>query len=153
VPAADLHVTLHYLGDYETETVAPVLERVEGGAFDLRLRGPGHFALKGRRKILWIGVETNTPLMALHAQVAAALAPLGYEPERRPYRPHVTLARLAPEAPRRLVERFERGIMPGASSVFECGRFALYQGRPTEGTRYTELRSYALAASAGNDGR
>ena len=42
--------------------------------------------------MLFVGVDPTPPLRSLHAAVAAALAPLGVEPEARPFVPHVTLA-------------------------------------------------------------
>jgi 2'-5' RNA ligase len=145
VPLPDLHITLHFLGAVEAAPAQQALARVGGPIFEIRLGRLGHFRLGGDRRILWAGVKSSESLSALHARVATALAPTGFTPERRAYRPHVTLARVARPASRAVIEAFERGRVPAAASAFRCERFALYLSRTdSTGARYTELQSYPL---------
>lgn len=149
----DLHVTLHFLGACAAEPVQRALEAVTGRAFDLELGRLGHFSLPGGRRILFAGVAISEPLSALHADIAAVLAPVGFTPERRAYVPHVTLARLARPAPRSLVDTFEQAGVPPAAARFGCQRFALYASRAeASGARYAELCSYALGAPGRDPG-
>lgn len=99
-PAANLHLTLAFLGQVETAQQA-CLEQGAAGlhlpAFSFRLDRLGYWR---KPRILWIGCSA-TPA-ALH-QLAAALAEVmrscGLQPEARPYRPHVTLARKQKQGP------------------------------------------------------
>jgi 2'-5' RNA ligase len=59
-----------------------------------RLAGVGSFGTRGRADTLWAGVAPAAPLAALHGKVEQACVRAGLPPERRAYRPHVTLARL-----------------------------------------------------------
>jgi 2'-5' RNA ligase len=44
---------------------------------------------------LWLGAETGRESVTqLHAELATRLGPIGFEPERRPVSPHMTLARV-----------------------------------------------------------
>jgi 2'-5' RNA ligase len=47
-----------------------------------------------RPRVLWIGVHEETGALAtLQRDIEKSLAPLGFEPERRAYHPHLTLGR------------------------------------------------------------
>lgn len=93
-----LHLTLAFLGEVPAEAV-PTIEGVamaaasRHGPLDLSLDRTGVFANAG---VLWLGGAGDRPLLALHEDLAAALAEAGHPLERRPFRPHVTLSRRVP---------------------------------------------------------
>lgn len=148
VNETDLHITLHILGSSEIDSASEALRNVSAAPFSIAFKRPGHFSLRGRRTILWVGVEPVDELIALHAKTADALRGVGFEPETRPYLPHVTLARLAANAPRSLVESFEQASLPDGKIEIECSQFALYASETApEGARYRVLDSYPLAAA------
>lgn len=148
ISAADMHLTLHFLGRAETDVVRDALRPVAAAEFDVCLGRPGHFSMNGRKKVLWVGVEPTQPLLALHAMLGEALGSAGFEPETRPYVPHITIARLGPKAPRRLVRGFEQQAKPAESVTFKATRFALFASETAaEGARYRVLESFSLEAS------
>src|SRR5947208_297483 len=58
-------------------------------------------------RVAWIGMEAPADLEALQADAtAAAVAAIGFAPEKRPFHPHVTLARCEPFWPRDAAEKF-----------------------------------------------
>jgi len=141
----DLHVTLHFLGNGQVEPVRRVLESVHAEAFAVTLSDLGTFALRGGRRILWVGVEPSTPLSELKRLVGVALERLGFEPEQRPYVPHITLARLAPAAESDIRIEFLSQSLPAAAGNFDCEEFALYASESTPaGPRYRIIESYEL---------
>ncbi len=96
-PAKKLHLTLRFLGEVDgglRSDLDEALRTVKADAFDLTLRGSGHFPPRGEPRSLWIGVEPNPALLALHGAVETALRGLGLSPDARNFAPHVTLARL-----------------------------------------------------------
>jgi len=109
VDRANLHVTLQFLGDVEDEKLAEVctaVERVAGQTtpFEFDVRGLLCIPPGGRARMIWGGVQDPVCGVAeLYDQLSAALEPLGFTPEDRSFRPHVTVARIkyAPD-PRRL---------------------------------------------------
>jgi 2'-5' RNA ligase len=95
-PVADarLHLTLHFIGDVPATRVPGLRAalRVAASPFDLVLD----------RAEVWAGglvvlrpAAVPPPLAELQARLAAALQAAALPVERRPFRPHVTLARRA----------------------------------------------------------
>ncbi len=94
-PPERWHVTLAFLGEVPEQRVA-TLHAALGEALGpctpvaLALRGGGSFG----RGILWVGVEGDLPVLERAARAAARAARAARVPvERRPFRPHLTLAR------------------------------------------------------------
>jgi 2'-5' RNA ligase len=94
--ADDLHITLFFLGEVEADTRAcaeAVAGRIMGRPFDLVLDQVGYWP---RPRILWCGSsQVPGPLADLVGDLGEGLRGCGFRPERRPYFPHVTLARRA----------------------------------------------------------
>jgi 2'-5' RNA ligase len=111
VPPTNLHLTLSFLGDVEAGRVPALSEALTrvGTAHAplvLTIEGGGGFGSPGHPRVLWAGVGGDTKALgALQADVAEALKPLGFEPERREYTAHLTLARAkVPRGDRELAE-------------------------------------------------
>jgi 2'-5' RNA ligase len=117
VKAEGVHLTLVFLGDVEEARLPSLREALEPvgprhAPFVLSVGGGGSFGSPSRPRVLWADVRGETEaLKALHADTAAALQPLGFEPERREYTAHLTLARAkdprGDPALRRCVEALE----------------------------------------------
>lgn len=124
----DLHMTLHFLGQVpvaRVEALCEVGSQLELPSFELRLEQLGYWS---RPAILWAGPGgTPQPLADFHAALERALESLGFAPERRPYRPHVTLARKVRKAPR------QEPFSPISWAVRE---WALLESRPGERPLY-----------------
>ncbi|MFN2251039.1 MAG: RNA 2',3'-cyclic phosphodiesterase [Anaerolineae bacterium] len=102
VPPANWHFTLRFLGDVapaEYEALRASLARLRlGDAFDLAMSGLGAFPRPDRARVLWIGTSTGArELSELARLVESAVVELGFEQDRRPFRPHLTLSRLRPD--------------------------------------------------------
>ena len=133
---AQLHLTLHFLGDVEDDSRLDLQERLAGlrqAAFMITIRGTGVFPPRGRPSVLWAGVVESQPLVELHAAVASALESCGLDVEHRPYVPHVTLARLSPAVPRAWTDRFLVDTAGVAMADIPVGRFQLYESRKLDG--------------------
>lgn len=99
-----MHVTLCFLGDTrgdQVETLRGVLGSLahDRAAFRLALRDTLEiFGSPRRARALVAGVAgpDALDLAELQRDLAARLAAHGFEPEKRPYNPHVTLARVKP---------------------------------------------------------
>jgi 2'-5' RNA ligase len=95
----NLHVTLRFLGDIPDDDV-PRMMAAFGDGVDERqgvvaLEGLGTFPPKGRPRILHTPVAGGVPLLrGVRDRADALLAPIcTWEPETRPFSPHLTLAR------------------------------------------------------------
>jgi 2'-5' RNA ligase len=99
VPAANLHLTLRFVGSIGEELVegiAGACRRVAArhAPMEARAVGLGAFPTLDRPSVLWVGVSAPPSLVALQADLEAAMVELGCEPETRAYHPHVTAGRV-----------------------------------------------------------
>jgi RNA 2',3'-cyclic 3'-phosphodiesterase len=129
---SDFHLTLAFLGPLAPDVLGcaeRAADRIRAHGFDLELDRVGRFA---RARVLWCApASTPEPLAVLVSDLQAALH-LRSRRRSRPYRPHITLARVRAAAgvrvvdadpvvgPRARVGRRIRGsgaALSGASSV------------------------------------
>jgi RNA 2',3'-cyclic 3'-phosphodiesterase len=99
VEPANLHVTICFLGDvpdWHVKTLAPALEvPLAVPVFTLRVAGAGVFPESRSPRAVWLGLPSGRDgLLAVHDRVSRRLISLGFEPEKRPYSPHLTIARV-----------------------------------------------------------
>jgi RNA 2',3'-cyclic 3'-phosphodiesterase len=150
----NLHITLAFLGYLPEKAIGSVAEVVHGvGAAAPRIElAPEPVGKpKGRPRI--IALEARSPAtVALQAQLQDELAARRlYEPEKRPFWPHITVARVRPEKRgAKRPARIERppGRLPEAlCEAFRGVRITLYRSilRP-QGAEYAPLAQLELPA-------
>ena len=148
VRPVQLHLTLHFLGDVADDACMPLhnaLALIRCEPFRLSIRGAGVFPPRGRPSVLWAGVDESEPLVALHAAISAAVVSCGLEIERRPYVPHITLARFTPAVPRAWTARFLNGTSGLAIDDISVERFHLYRSSKLDGaTEHSIEATYPL---------
>lgn len=102
-----MHLTLVFLGEVEAERSAAIVAALRQASQQdtaaaramLRLGTAGAFPNARRPQTLWVGVAGDTPRLARVQQaVAQAMEPLGFVPEERPFRAHLTLGRVRRDA-------------------------------------------------------
>jgi RNA 2',3'-cyclic 3'-phosphodiesterase len=103
VPSGNWHLTLRFLGATEPtqgESLVAALRAAElGERFAVTFGGAGAFPSARRAAVFWIGVEEGEDgLRRLAAAAEAAARAAGFPAEERPYRPHLTVARIRPPA-------------------------------------------------------
>jgi 2'-5' RNA ligase len=95
-----LHLTLAFIGrvpDEQLEAVIAATREAAAGheAFAATLATAGRFPLTGRPHVVWLGLTDGaTESATLAAVVRAALTRHGIPFDAKPFRPHVTLARV-----------------------------------------------------------
>lgn len=99
VRAEGVHLTLKFLGDIDPAQVAPVSASIEQAVKDMRhftvkISGAGVFPNLKYPRVLWVGiVQGGSELSAIYQNLEGLLKELGFEPESRPFQPHLTLGR------------------------------------------------------------
>jgi 2'-5' RNA ligase len=94
-----MHLTLKFLGDIAADQVPGVVDALQaaaGGhpAFCLTAAGIGVFPGLRRPRVIWAGFSEGTgPLAGLQLSVEERLAAMGFPPEDRPFRAHLTIGR------------------------------------------------------------
>ena len=100
VEPENLHLTLVFLGDVDILELPKVCDLVAAAVsdfspIDIRVRGAGAFPDRHRPRTLWLGVDEGAePLILLHRSLEQQLKAIGYRPEQRRFRPHLTLGRV-----------------------------------------------------------
>ncbi|MGD8912046.1 MAG: RNA 2',3'-cyclic phosphodiesterase [Candidatus Thiodiazotropha sp.] len=136
--AEDLHITLVFLGQIapsQKRCVEDVADAVRGTSFELSIDHTGYWP---RPRIFWASPgETPQALSQLVADLNNGLMGCGHEPERRSYKPHVTLYRKARRvAPAHLADPI----------LWRVNEFVLASSANpgSSGTRYQVLRRWGL---------
>lgn len=148
---ANLHLTLFFLGTITRSRLERVCAMAdaclaEHPSFALHLVGLGAFGSSRMPRVLWAGVDSPPPaLFALHAALEKGLDTLGFEPEKRPWSPHVTLGRV--RAPQQVAELTSH-LHKATTSEFGCvpvGRVAVMQSHlRSQGPQYEFLHAVPL---------
>jgi RNA 2',3'-cyclic 3'-phosphodiesterase len=105
VDEENLHLTLRFVGEVErpvANDLAAALGQISAGPFALTVDGVGHFDKRNRYgsrpRALWARVPRYGALYELRAKVELACQAAGLGLETRRFTPHITLARLGPDA-------------------------------------------------------
>jgi 2'-5' RNA ligase len=95
-----IHLTLKFFGTIAESDVANISRVVEDttstiAPFTLGIKRVGAFPDVKRPRVLWLGMDGDVDiLIRLQKEVDAELHKYGFEKEDRPFRPHLTLARI-----------------------------------------------------------
>jgi RNA 2',3'-cyclic 3'-phosphodiesterase len=149
---AQLHLTLKFLGAVPDDRVPEVSTRLATVAaaaapIELAAGGVGGFPTLKRPRVLWVGVTAGASALAeLAHAVDRAMTGLGFAPEERPFRGHLTIGRVrSPRGGAALAKALEAAGAPlfGSWTVSEV---VLYESRlrPT-GAVYVPISRHALA--------
>ncbi|CAN5810110.1 hypothetical protein BH23CHL2_BH23CHL2_04900 [soil metagenome] len=94
------HITLKFLGDTNPRQLRDIAGRLEWAAqrsepMQLTTDSVGAFPSSRRPRVVWLGLDGDTlQLERLAEDVDEVAVELGYERERRRFRPHITMGRL-----------------------------------------------------------
>ncbi|HEY0780788.1 MAG TPA: RNA 2',3'-cyclic phosphodiesterase [Gemmatirosa sp.] len=99
VAAGAVHLTLRFLGDTPPARVPTLRDGLAaaaaaGAPLTLAVAGAGAFPTLARAQVLWLGLAPDAALDALAHRVDDACAAAGAGREARPFRAHLTVARL-----------------------------------------------------------
>lgn len=144
------HVTLKFLGATPPDLLEPVTAACLTAASrhrpaPLRLGEAGVFPNKRRARVLWVGLDDPSRLLAaLAGDLDAVLEPLGFRSEARPYTAHLTLARFKTPVP---IEELPR--LPEAPPAFTPASIDLWRSRLSpRGANYERLAELPLGHAA-----
>ena len=154
-----VHVTLKFLGEVAVKQLPSIKLAVQEAVvghqpFELELSNIGTFGGREGLRIMWVGVAGDVlRLEALVRAVNAALAVVGFEPERRPFRPHLTLGRVRDEVSTRQRAEIEVAVgkMDVPSSSWRTTQVSLMRSKlQPGGANYEVLATFPLRLSPSN---
>ena len=142
------HATLAFLGDTLPERVPALSEALRefaGGRepFGTGLRGVGAFPTVVEPKLIFAGVEdADGSWSSLAGSLRLLLAQDGFPTEDRPYRPHLTLARVKDAwAGKSALARLDQGV-GSFRADWTAGSFRLVRSRTGNDPRYETLEEF-----------
>jgi 2'-5' RNA ligase len=149
-----MHITLKFIGEIEVSRVE-VLSRAARCAastvepFELTIAKPGAFPPQGSPRVLWLGVEDKSGQFSkLQRSLEDEAAQAGFARESRPFKPHITVARIrSPNGARSLAAaHLEALFEPQAFNVSELVMMRSELGRG--GSRYEVVSCRPLSGGA-----
>jgi 2'-5' RNA ligase len=130
-----LHLTLKFFGEVTSDRVDPIEEMVQFATKGLRpmpmtLLGGGGFPSRQHPRVLRLEVDAGPDLELLQDRIERGGEEIGFPPEGRPFRPHLTLGRV------REGHRLPPGAMDQLESLphgapFFADRIVLFESRLT----------------------
>ena len=91
----NLHLTLVFLGECSTKqamAAKAAMDSISIDPFDIQVERVGRFK-RYDGDIWWAAVSRSKPLLDLHSELTGNLSAAGFNPEKREYKPHITLGR------------------------------------------------------------
>jgi RNA 2',3'-cyclic 3'-phosphodiesterase len=162
VAPESLHVTLKFIGerpDGMVQSIEESLRKISSPAIQISFRGCGFFPTEKAARVFWIGIEAGSALNQLATRIEGELQPLGIEAERRPFGPHLTLARAgnvsgtpgrqpSDKANRRfsLLQAKLQAMSPLDFGRMNATEFFLYRSQlSSRGAQYSKVARFALS--------
>lgn len=147
----NLHLTLKFLGQVEKDRLGAIGKAVAAvatgfGPVRLVFEGLGAFPRPRATRVVWIGLSHGAEaLTELQTKVEAALDPLGFPLEARPFTAHLTLGRVRSPAHREQLARALTGAPAEVLGEMVLDRIELMKSDlSVGGARYSILQSFPL---------
>jgi 2'-5' RNA ligase len=150
VGQADLHLTLCFLGAVDDRAIPALLlcaRQLDVAGFSMQLDRIEYW--RGPRALVAVASQAPPQARRLVHALEGAVAELGFTPDLKPWRPHVTLARNV--SPQRALSGRQSGFQMAAKLQWSVSSFHLAESRSVrnadaggEQARYALLGSWPL---------
>ncbi len=146
-PEANLHITTKFIGEWPedkleqlTGALAPLGAREP---FPLEVRGLGFFPNPHSPRVFFAAVHAPQTLVELAHETDAVLANIGVAAEKKPFSPHLTLARIKEPVPMQALRQAIADLESTKLGSFTVDRFYLYRSQLNpSGSVYTKLSDF-----------
>lgn len=148
--AENLHITTKFIGEWPDGRLAEIVEALRAlppaAPIEIAVAGLGWFPNPHAPRVFWAGVHAKPALAELAASTEQALGALGVPAEQRPFRPHLTLARVKDPKQAGPVRQAVATLGEAEFGRFTADRFFLFQSQRTQsGSAYTRLSEFPMA--------
>ena len=145
------HLTLKFFGDISTEDVKNICSAVQNRIvseqkLNLKVEKLGVFPDVRRPRVLWCGVTGDVErLSVLQKKIDNDLAAIGFPAEDRPFKAHLTLARIKDSRDMTGISEALKKHNEFTAGEFNCTELILFQSKLSpQGAIYTKLAEFAL---------
>src|SRR5215468_7238987 len=147
VSTDSIHITLKFLGEVPEKVLDDIDTALAGLSwkpFTVTVHGVGFFPGNRSPRVFWAGMEAPT-MQDLAEELDSRMERLGFDKEKRAFRPHITLARARDT-------RIDSALVTGASQYeehafgsFTADRVFLFKSNlKPSGSVYEKLKVYLL---------
>lgn len=151
VDPGQIHITLKFLGETPESKVPGILEAMGEAAqgiepFTVPLRGTGAFPSKNRMRVIWVGMNDTLPMGTMATRLDESLSTQGFERERRPFAPHLTVARTKVESSNPVIRQIIENNAQNEFGTIYVDRIRLKKSVLTQcGPQYSTLDEITLS--------
>jgi 2'-5' RNA ligase len=153
-PEKKLHLTLKFIGEVGDNLVDPIKDEIsfisDYSSFTCAFTKFGFFYSGGKPSILWLGLKINSEIFNLVSDLNNKLIKLGIEPEKRNFKPHLTLMRIRKKIDKNFIYEFENSKLPEAEftadsvSLIKSELQSYLPDGKAGGSKYTKIKNYYL---------
>src|SRR6266516_6327022 len=155
VDPTGVHLTLAFLGELNDEQLAQAKQATEQAAqqcspFDYHLSHLGTFGSPRHPRVIWLGIaEPTGKLIQVQHALNQELEQRGFEVDKRPFSPHLTLSRikapLKPDEHQRLQRLLANKQLILSSSTYHVQHISVMKSELSRtGATYTCLQNSSL---------
>ncbi|MFA5629294.1 MAG: RNA 2',3'-cyclic phosphodiesterase [Dehalococcoidales bacterium] len=144
-----IHLTLKFLGDIEKTNVNLIASAMDEAArkispFSLCVGELGAFPNSRRIQVVWVGLEgASDTLDKLYLSLESEAEKIGFPPEKKAFKPHLTLGRIGMHVSESERQKFGELVQKSSANIsytFEAADISLMQSTLTpQGAIYNRL--------------
>ena len=148
--AETYHLTLAFIGEAEESKAASIGEALRAEltgltAVPAQLGSAGFFPTPSRPRVAWLAVEPQEPIRVIAGRVRQALRAARTSFDEKPFKSHVTLARIKERWSSAASESFVRALGSCAGEKLTIDRVVLYVSKlSSKGATHTALETILL---------
>lgn len=151
-PLDNLHITTSFIGSWPEERLTELTTQLAGlvprEAFTIELKDFCWFPNPRSPQVLSIGANGDNSIQRLADQTRERLESLGLPQEKRPYAPHLTIARIKTTVPLERLRQTIEELQPIALGSFEVSHFHLYRSDPgSNASIYRKVKEFRFEAA------
>ena len=146
VKVEGVHLTLKFLGNISKSMIPKVKDAMEKAStavapFEVKVEGAGAFPNMRKPRVFWTGlIEPTGKLAALAKRLDEEMKPLGFAPEMREFKPHLTLGRTRqggkPDASAEFIQKSQAKVF----GAFQANSLILFRSElKPDGAVYSKL--------------
>ncbi|MGD9963239.1 MAG: RNA 2',3'-cyclic phosphodiesterase [Thermoplasmata archaeon] len=145
-----MHVTVKFLGDTEEDMVDGIASRIDNAVrdvqpFDVKLVGMGAFPSLSNIRVVWVGMEDSGILARTAKRLDDSLVELGFEPDRKGFKPHLTVARARSTSGMGAVQAILKEKATSDFGTYKVGSIRLKKSvLGPQGPAYSDVRTIPL---------
>jgi RNA 2',3'-cyclic 3'-phosphodiesterase len=140
----DYHLTLAFLGSAdELNTVMDKVGKLHCFSFPLTLDRFGTFGHRDSPRILWMGVKPSDMLQRVRDLVYGACENAGFQLDKRPFSPHITVGRKWDQE-FFFTHKWLNRVQPTDSHTFTATEMVLYRTHPDRMPKYEAIHTIPL---------